>query len=220
MTHDGPCARIGLFTAILVLLSDPLVVRSAPLQSGQRERIDKALATLSQKVPQASRPIGWIRKSVSDAVPEAAVKGLESLADALGRIEGAPALEMKKVIEAVEEDLAIKAAVCRVDPKGMAVLVPVVVHTWSSNEPRSEVPRWNVHYLIAPLALIGDLPGESFPAFSSPTSISLPPGRYVVWAQDPQNSRRRGPRRDITLGSKDGTVPAAGVRADVIIAEK
>ena len=46
-------------------------------------------------------------------------------------------------------------------------------------------------------------PGEGlhpFHRFSSPTSMYLPPGAYVIWAQDPLNASRRGPETLVRLG--------------------
>jgi len=208
--------RLGLIVSIVILLPRPAVLGSVPPQSANQQRLDRALGVLEERVPGATRSIFWIRQSVVNAVPEPAMKSLEALVDAVQRTEHSP--EKDEVIEAVRQDLAIKAAVCQKNPAGMGVLVQLVVHTWTPGEPRKEVPQWNVHYLSAPLYLVGDGRSESFPAFSSPTAISLPPGLYVVWAQHPAIAKR-GPTKEVTLGSVDGSV-SGPIKADVIVPEK
>ena len=216
MMHARGFSRYVLL-AILVVVPGSLAPGAAPQQGSRLERVKRALDTLNQKVPGATKEINWLTTSAGETVPESMVKNLEGLVDALRRSENTATA--KEILEEVRQDIAIKWAVCRLSPEGMAIQVPLIVRTWTSGEPRSESPRWNVHYLSAPLAS-SDLPGDSFPTFSSPTSISLPPGRYVVWAQDPDNPKRRGPRKDVTLGSPDGTIPAGGVKTDVVVAVK
>jgi len=100
----------------------------------------------------------------------------------------------------VVEDLQVKSDACRRSPTGMSVTFPLTVRTWApAASQRSEVSQWNVMYLSAPLAL-RSRKGHSFPAFSSPTTIRLPPGKYVVWAEDPADKGRVGPPKDVTLG--------------------
>ena len=206
-----------VLVAVLVAIPGSLAPGAAPPQDSRQSRATRALDTLLQKVPSLSRELTWLLKNVGEGVPESMVKNLEGLVDALRRSENSGTA--KEILEEVRQDIVLKWALCRLSPEGMAAQVPLIVRTWTAGEPRTEAPRWNVHYLSAPLAS-SDLPGESFPTFSSPTTISLPPGRYVVWAQDPENPKRRGPRKDVTLGSPDGSVPAGGVKADVVVAVK
>jgi hypothetical protein len=217
MVSAGIVRRLGLFVAVVILLPDPAASGSAALQNENRQqRLEQALRILEQRVSGSARSIGWLRKTAGTTVPEPALKSLEALVDAVQRAEHAP--DREKILDAVRQDLAIKSAVCQKSPEGMGALVQLVVHTWTSSEPRTEVPQWNVHYLSAPLFLLGDDRSESFPSFSSPTALSLPPGLYVVWAQHPEMPKR-GPTREVTLGNIDGSASGA-VKADVIVPEK
>lgn len=211
------CFAQFVLIAVLVVVPGSLSPGAAPHQDSRQERAKRALDTLNQRVPGVTREITWLAGRAGEGVPESMVKNLEGLVDALRHSENSGTA--KEILEEVRQDIAIKWAVCRQSPEGMAIQVPLIVRTWTAGEPRSEAPRWNVHYLSAPLAS-SDLPGESFPTFSSPTTISLPPGRYVVWAQDPDDPKRRGPRKDVTVGSPDGSIPAGGVKTDVVVAVK
>jgi hypothetical protein len=187
-------------------------------QNSSGARVARALDTLAQEIPAAASDIRWIRRTLTADLPETTAKAMEALVDALRRASQSTALR-GRVVDAVREDLAIKAAVCRKTPDGMRTLGRVVARTWSTLQPGKEVSNWDVHYLIAPLALVGSLPGESFPAFSSPTTVKLPPGRYVLWAQDPRSSDRRGPSREIVVGSLDGGAPET-TTVDLVIGDK
>ena len=54
-------------------------------------------------------------------------------------------------------------------------------------------------YLSKIFEFFKDARPEVFPAFSSPSAESIPPGRYVIWARDPK-TKREGPRTVIKVG--------------------
>jgi hypothetical protein len=220
LLHARSCAVCGLLVALVVLTARPVGAQVPASDAANRERVYGLLAALSRKVPEAARDLEWLRKSVRAGVPPEAVQGLERIDAALTRIDQLPEADRRNLIAAAEQDLRIKADYCRAHPEGMAALVPLVVHTWSPGEVKTEVRQWDVRYLSAVMAVFPDTPGDPFPGFSSPTAKSLPPGRYVVWAQDPENPSRRGTRKDVTLGNVKPVVPAEAVRADILVADK
>jgi hypothetical protein len=207
------CALAAALGAAMQAISGPL-----PPQSSTRVRVARALEFLKQEVPEAAGDLKWIEANLGIDVPEATARSMEALVEALQRASGSAPLR-ERVIAAVRDDLAIKVRACRNSGAGMATVARLVARTWSATEPRREVTRWDVHYLLAPLALTGSLPGESFPAFSSPTAVTLPPGRYVLWAQDPAQPQRRGPSREIVVGTVEGRA-SDDVTADLLIADK
>ena len=220
MSYARSCAGCVLLAALFVIPANPLAAQVPASEAASRERVFLLLDGLSRKLPGAARDLSWLRESVRDAVPPDALKGLEAIDAALSRIDQLPEADRRDLVASAELDLRIKAAYCRSHPEGMAALIPLVVHTWSPGEVKAEVRQWDVRYLSAVLAVFPETPGEPFPAFSSPTAKSLPPGRYVVWAQDPANPSRRGVRKDVTLGNVNPVVPAESVRADVLVADK
>jgi hypothetical protein len=92
----------------------------------------------------------------------------------------------------------------------MNALVRFTVKTWDGT---TEVHQWQVAYLNAPLAILHRDQFQPFPKFSSPTEVRLPPGRYMVWAQDPRNAAKRGPATEVALGQNG----AAEVQADIVV---
>lgn len=206
------CVLIAAFVLVLSPGSQASLV-----QDVQQQRVVNALQALRPQVPGAVSAIDWLIRSAGNGIPESTAKNFEGLVDAIRRSEKTG--DAAAVVEAVRLDLEIKRAVCRESPEGMRVQVPLTVRTWTASEPRSEAFKWNVHYLSAPLAST-NLSGDSFLTFSSPTSASLPPGRYVIWAQDPNDPSRRGPRKDVIVGSPDGKIPPGGVTADIVVAVK
>jgi len=66
----------------------------------------------------------------------------------------------------------------------------------------------------APLAGFPGRKASPFPQFSSPTALVLPPGAYIIWAQDPKNESRRGPELLVRLGVNK----APALDADLLVA--
>ena len=220
MFYPRSCAGCGLLITLIVLTAKPVAAQISASDAANRERVYVLLDGLSRKVPEAARDLGWLRESVRGVVPPEALKGLEAIDAALTRLDQLPESDRRNLIASAELDLRIKAAYCRSHPDGMAALIPLVVHTWAPGEKKTEVAQWDVRYLTALMAVFPETPGEPFPGFSSPTAKSLPPGRYVVWAQDPANPARRGARKDVTLGNITPVVPVEPVRADILVADK
>jgi hypothetical protein len=164
----------------------------------------------------AARDLRWLadsaRRMGGPPIPDEAISSLRGLAYAY---QSSPPTVARELRTKILEDLSIKARYCRADPAGMAALVRLTVRTYRQQpQERAEDPNWQVMYLSAPLLPFPNQRPGSFPAFSSPTTTSLPPGIWAVWAQDPNNAARRGPVRELRLGEKPGQ---AELVADLVI---
>jgi hypothetical protein len=186
-----------------------------------QQRALRALVAIQRALPRgaADTEIQWLIKSVENVrnkpIPQSVFSGLEADQMALRKVRGFPAFARQQVIGVVVDDLKLKGAYCRSHEDGMAAQVLLTVKTWRQGDAASEAHQWQVMYINAPLAGPGRK-GEPFPKFSSPTSITLPPGAYVVWAQDPRNEARRGPEKIVRLGA--GGAPAgSSLAADLLV---
>jgi hypothetical protein len=193
------------FVCALVLASVPLAAQ-APALSQDQQRALQILDALAKPFssPDTARDLRWLGESVRSrpnvALPATVMAGLEADLTAMNRLSELPETQRKAVVEAVAADLRLKAEFCRNHPEGMAGQVALNVRTWLAGEPPSEARQWQVMYINAPLAGFGGRKPAAFPQFSSPTKMLLPPGAYVVWAQDPMNASRRGPEVLLRLG--------------------
>lgn len=163
------------------------------------------------------RELGWLEKSLKPdvALPIIAGLALDDLRFALSRssLSGPSRLSLQAL---VVKDLKIKAAYCRQHPLGMAALVRLTVRTWSQPPAgnRLEQGDWQVMYVCTPQTLLPAYSGRSFPRFSSPSAVDLPPGLWTLWAQHPLDPGKRGPAREVTLGA---TPDAATLDADLLV---
>jgi hypothetical protein len=163
------------------------------------------------------RELGWLEKSLKpDAVlPTIAGLALDDLRFALSRssLSGPSRLSLQAL---VVKDLKIKAAYCRQHPLGMAALVRLTVRTWSQPPAgnRLEQADWQVMYVCTPQTLLPTYSGRSFPRFSSPSFVDLPPGLWTLWAQHPVDPLKRGPAREVTLGA---TPEVTTLDADLLV---
>jgi hypothetical protein len=165
-----------------------------------------------------ARDIRWLKESVgtrpNSSLPATVLAGLDASLTALQRINELPPTQRQAVVDAVRADLALKAQYCRTHPDGMAGQVALNVRTWLEGKTRSESPQWQVMYINAPLAGFPGRKATPFPQFSSPTSLVLPPGAYVIWAQDPKDASRHGPELLVRLGVNK----APTLDADLLVA--
>jgi len=204
----------------LVLLA-ALPARPSATQLTGHQQVGALLEGLRSRVPDAAKELGWLQNAVprAGAIPADVMQGLQDLHDAAIAAEKLPDADRQRFLQLAKADITVKAEYCRKHPQGMAALVDVTVHTWQpGTEPRVEAKQWNVVYLSAPMAVFPDRKGKPFPGFSSPSMRALPPGNYVVWAEDPADPTRRGPRKEIQVGDPSRPVNA-GVVADILIAK-
>ena len=214
--HRWTLAAVALGALLLL----PGESGSLPLQDSDHERARVLLDGLRARVPQAEREIGWLRNALPRAgvIPPDVLQGLQELHDVATAAQQLPEMDRQRFLELAKNDITVKAEYCRKHPQGMAALVDVSVHTWQpGTEPRVEAKQWNVMYLSAPMAIFPDRKGKSFPGFSSPSNRALPPGNYVMWAEDPADPSRRGPRKEIQVGDPSKPIDAR-VIADILIA--
>jgi hypothetical protein len=192
----------------------------APAYSQDQQRALQILDTLTKPFPSGdtARDIRWLVESVrgrpNAPLPPTVLAGLEADLAAMNRINELPDAQRESVVEAVRADLRLKAEFCRNHPEGMAAQVALNVRTYLAGEPRSEAKQWQVLYINAPLAGFPGRKGAPFPQFSSPTRMLLPPGAYILWAQDPTNASRRGPEVLVRLG----VARADTLDADLLVA--
>jgi hypothetical protein len=192
----------------------------APALSQDQQRALQILDTLTKPFPSgdSARDIRWLVESVRSrpnvSLPATVLAGLEANLAAMNRINELPEAQREPVVEAVRADLRLKAEFCRNHPEGMAGQVALNVRTWLAGEPRSEARQWQVVYINAPLAGFAGRKAAPFPQFSSPTRMLLPPGAYILWAQDPTNASRRGPEVLLRLG----VARADTLDADLLVA--
>ena len=208
---------LPVFAALLLATASPVVTT----QETDHQRAFRLLAALSERIPEASAAIGWLKESTKEGaqLPADVLDGLQDLLDATDAAKQLTDTDRTEFMKRAVADLGIKSDYCHRHQVGMAALVDVNVHTWRPDaEPRVEATQWNVMYLSAPLAVFPDRQGKPFPGFSSPASKSLPPGTYVVWAEDPANPLRRGPRQEIQVGDPSKPVNVR-VTADILIAK-
>ena len=206
-----------VLATLLLATASPVVTR----QETDHQRALRLLAALNERIPEASAAIGWLKESTKEGakLPPDVLDGLQDLLDATDASKQLKDTERNEFLKRAVADLGIKSDYCLRHPAGMAALVDVNVHTWRPDaEPRVEATQWNVMYLGAPMAVFPDRQGKSFPGFSSPASKALPPGNYVVWAEDPANPLRRGPRKDVQVGDPSKPVTVR-VTADILIAK-
>lgn len=105
-------------------------------------------------------------------------------------------------LQAAADDLHIKAEHCRKSGVGLGGMVTVVIRTRNGDR---EQRNLQVLYMPKLMEVVKDAQPDQFPKFSSPTSHTLPPGRYLMWTREPQ-SNMVGARTIVRIG--DGTKTA------------
>jgi hypothetical protein len=99
-------------------------------------------------------------------------------------------------------DLHIKAEHFRKSGGGLGEMVTVLIHTRKDDR---EERNLQVLYLPKMMEGVQDAQPDQFPKLSSPTSHSLPPGRYLMWTREPQ-SNMMGARTIVSIGDGNKTV--------------
>ncbi len=151
-----------------------------PLKSLSRlHRASEALASDSAKRIQTT--VEWYLTQMANArAPWSATRAylfsLQTMADVL---DSHPAPD--EVTE-IANDLAAKQQYCKDNGSGLGGSVPVEVHT---KGPAGEVSKWQIYYLLKIYEKRKDMTPQAFPAWSSPTTRTVDPGRYWMWAENP-----------------------------------
>jgi hypothetical protein len=177
----------------------------SPALSPDQQRALNVLDAITKALPNEGdtpRHLNWLRESVRSRpnlrLPPTSLSALEADLSALIMSSGFPESDRKRVVEVVREDLKLKAEYCRAHPDGMAAHITLRVRTWQQGDKR-EASQWRVMYINAPLR--GFRGAEKFPKLSSPTEVQVPPGVYMIWAQDDTNDARRGPDTIVRPGA-------------------
>lgn len=117
------------------------------------------------------------------------------------------------ILDAIADDLEVKLEHCTNSGGKLGGSVTVTVRTVRAGQ---EVRNWQVFYLPKVFDLVGGVAPDRFPRLSSPTLEQLVPGRYVMWARDPDG--RTGEKTIVKVGEGrsdlqlDLLVPAGALR--------
>jgi hypothetical protein len=226
--------------AILSIALSAIALSLAPTVDGEAGQVDNAMWAYaflvgiadhltqavgadggpSGRANQARQDVEWLARSLTSQAPgppspqgsvnQQMIRGLQADDDALVAAASSETQRRKALLDSVYEDLHLKFLYCKMSPDRMNAMVDISVQTWDNDK---EVKSWQVASINAPLAILHSDRYQAFPKFSSPTKTRLPPGRYLIWAQDPKNPSRRGPAKEISLGN-DGV---KSLDADVLI---
>ena len=141
----------------------------------------------------------WLENArIPPQVPASLIRGLK--ADL--RVLQSPAASAGAK-EAAVDDLLLKARFCRASPEGLGAAIEVTVRTLVA---QAESRGWEVVYKTAVEMEDQTLPPAPFAALSSPTGERFTAGRFVVWARDPKDARREGPKRELIVTGQQNPV--------------
>ena len=89
--------------------------------------------------------------------------------------------------DAALDDLYLKVNACLLNGGKAVGSVSVTVHTKKSG---IEVPNLRVLCMAKILRLYHNYSPTAFPQLSSPTKWELPPGNYIMWAENPETGQK------------------------------
>ncbi len=89
--------------------------------------------------------------------------------------------------DAALDDLYLKVNACLLNGGKAVGSVSVTVHTKKSGV---EVPNLRVLCMAKILQLYHNYSPTAFPQLSSPTKWELPPGNYIMWAENPETGQK------------------------------
>jgi hypothetical protein len=90
-------------------------------------------------------------------------------------------------LDTVLDDLYLKVSACLLNAGKAVGSVSVTVHTKKSG---IEVPNLRVVCMAKILRLYYNYSPTAFPQLSSPTKWELPPGNYLMWAENPETGQK------------------------------
>jgi hypothetical protein len=169
---------------------------AAALSSGQAQslkpqpvrttlrRMLKAVEDLP-KSPETAEPAAGIQASASwlvlrlndDTTPAAYGRSLERELALVRAAQGQSVEARAETLRAVYADIQLKHADCK--QFGMGRMVKLEARTMQGAK---EVGGWQVFYQWLPGRAVGEVSAQPFLSLSSPASVELPPGAYVVHA--------------------------------------
>jgi hypothetical protein len=181
--------RCLLLTVILVVtlprVSNAQVAPQRPDLASAVSALARSSAALSENLrsPQLQDAVQWLQNNVAKTNPENVspeyVRSLERAASVLSGKPNAAA------VDDVTRELEAKVQHCRSLGVGMGGSVALRVNTRRAGQVVSD---WQVLYLLK----FDDwlrTPPRNFPRVSSPTEMTVEPGRYWVWGRDPSTGR-------------------------------
>lgn len=177
-------SAVALTGALFQSAGAQVGVPAADLQNGVTT-LANAVAALPPdlRTSRITEAVRWLHNNASKTRPENVsseyVRSLERAAAVLARPPSAAA------VEDVTRELEAKVQHCRTLGVGMGGSVLLRVNT---RRGPSVVGDWQVLYLLKFDEWL-KTPHRNFLRVSSPTEMSLEPGRYWIWARDPVTGR-------------------------------
>jgi hypothetical protein len=148
--------------------------------------LQRAAATLPPvfRSPELTRAVDWLNSRASSTDPAMiSEEYLDALRHAAAVLNGPLTRE---AVDDVLEELRTKVEHCRALGIGMGGTVLLKVHT---RRGPAQVGDLRVMYLLKFYEHVKGASPIRFARLSTPTEEHVPPGRYVVWAEDPATGR-------------------------------
>lgn len=185
------CAATVVVTLLVLCHLSPAQAQTteAELRKVTEDLYQAALANRTLLTPAGLIPsASWLRDSVrrpvfwngpptraADVSPEY-VRSLQTATELLRRKPS------DQVLHDIAEDLSLKVEHCRELKLGMGGTVKLIVNTRRGD---GSVANLQVRYLLKFYETATGVEPGTFARLSSPTDVTLAPGRYWVWAVDP-----------------------------------
>lgn len=187
-------AAVALSLLVSGQLSEALAqTTEADLRRATEDLYQAAVATRTVTTPDALlASVTWLRESARQSVffQGPLTRASDVTPDYLRSLQTATALLRKRpsdqVVADIAEDLRLKVQHCQDLNIGMGGGVKVVVNTRRGD---GSISNLQVRYLLKFYEVAPGAEPGTFPRLSSPTDVTVAPGRYWIWAVDPASGR-------------------------------
>jgi hypothetical protein len=207
---------IGVVRDLGIALLVPVLSIAAPGQSESStldlshalNRLQSAIAALppESNPERIQKATTWLLRNY-DASTQVSADYTQSILAAAELVAKRPVPSLTKgpmpsreLLDAVAEDLEAKVEHCKALGLGMGGAVLLRVQMLGALDPA----EWRVWYLPKLFERSGRR-GIAFPVVGSPVEHTVPPGLYLIWAEDPKQERKT-PRTEI-LAAKTRELP-------------
>ena len=182
---------------------------SAKIASGAQDpRLRDAAARAEKAVTRLWDRWAFTPSGANAGSPEytASIYEMERLLSDLARDAARYGADAVSLIDAIAVDLETKLAHCIATGEPLGGVVRVRVHTRRGG---GEVSNWRVFFAPKIFESMLEKAADAFPRFSSPTEIEIVPGRYLLWAKDPESDAVSERTTVRVGGTKDMTIDLA-----------
>jgi hypothetical protein len=154
--------------------------------SAQDTRLRDAAARAEKAVTRLWDRWAFAPSGASGGSPEytASIYETEALLSDLAKQSSRDEAESISLMDGIAVDLETKLAHCIATGEPLGGVVRVRVHTRRGG---GEVSNWRVFFVPKIFESMPDKAADAFPRFSSPTEIEIVPGRYLLWAKNPES---------------------------------